>query len=54
METHNLSGKEIELSFRAYLIGLEGDCSAKAIADAWNKIAKSCEWHDRLKATIKT
>ena len=56
MGTYNLSADEIEEPFEEFLRGLQGDFSAKIIAEAFNKIAKREKWDKyigRLKAVKK-
>ena len=51
MGTYNQSGEEIQDKFETFLIEAscgEGDISASAVADAWNRLAKKHKWIDRL------
>ena len=53
MGTYNQSGEEIEEKFLKFLKDAsegEGDISADAIAEAWNRIAKRMKFGDRLMA----
>lgn len=57
MGTYGVSGDEFlegiivnnrRLSFESFLHRFEGDVSAKAVAEAWNNLAKRYKWKDRL------
>ena len=59
MGTYGISGDEVLdgimhageiITFEDFLQGLEGDVSAEAVAEAWNKLAKEHKWDDKLKA----
>jgi hypothetical protein len=53
MGTYSQSGEEIKEDFEKFLVDCSsgnGDISAEAVAEAWNKIAKRMKWSDRLVA----
>ena len=49
MGTYVVPAKELIEPFDKFLQEQEGDVGARAIAEAWNKLAKKHGWNDKLK-----
>jgi len=51
MGSYGVMLDEFALEFEMFLTNIEGDVSAKVVADAWNELAHRYGWNDFLTST---